>query len=350
MEIENNLLETSLQAIKEMNENKSKTEEIKRNAQVDIIEDEQENIEANKQIEPSILKISTVDTKELNNKEDIIWHDIQNANRSKKILTGILGGTEKTESGKYIAIVYYKEIRVIIPISEMMIDLANNDEIQDYGENVVRQNKIINNMLGCEIDFVIKGIDGKRRIVVASRKEAMLRKRQIFYMANNNNNPRITENRIVEARIIAVSEKVIRIDSFGVECSIPARDLTWEWLGDAREKFNVGDKIIIKINNIVCNAIDDIKIQADVKSITENTALKKLEQCKVQGKYIGTVTDIYKGAVFIKLNSGINAVAHSCYDSKMPGKKDNVSFVVTKIDEEKCTAVGIITRIIKQNI
>lgn len=350
MEIENNLLETSLQAIKEMNENKSKTEEIKGNAQIDIIEDEQENIETNEQIEPSILKISTVDTKESNNKEDIIWHDIQNANRSKKILTGTLGGTEKTEIGKYIAIVYYKEIRVIIPISEMMIDLSNNDEFQDYGENVVRQNKIINNMLGCEIDFVIKGIDGKRRIVVASRKEAMLRKRQIFYMSNNNNPPRITENRIVEARIIAVSEKVIRIDSFGVECSIPARDLTWEWLGDAREKFNVGDKIIIKINNIVCNAIDDIKIQADVKSITENTALKKLEQCKVQGKYIGTVTDIYKGAVFIKLNSGVNAVAHSCYDSKMPGKKDNVSFVVTKIDEENCTAVGIITRIIKQNI
>jgi small subunit ribosomal protein S1 len=34
----------------------------------------------------------------------------------------------------------------------------------------------------------------------------------------------------------------------------------------------------------------------------------------------------------------------------MPGKKDDVSFVVTKIDEENRVAVGSITRIIRQNI
>jgi hypothetical protein len=34
----------------------------------------------------------------------------------------------------------------------------------------------------------------------------------------------------------------------------------------------------------------------------------------------------------------------------MPGKKDDVSFAVTHIDEERGVAVGIITRIIKQNI
>ena len=31
-------------------------------------------------------------------------------------------------------------------------------------------------------------------------------------------------------------------------------------------------------------------------------------------------------------------------------EKDEVSFVVTKIDEERCVAVGLISRIIKQNI
>ena len=33
-----------------------------------------------------------------------------------------------------------------------------------------------------------------------------------------------------------------------------------------------------------------------------------------------------------------------------PGKKDDVSFVVTKLDEERSIAVGIITRIIRQNL
>ena len=56
------------------------------------------------------------------------------------------------------------------------------------------------------------------------------------------------------------------------------------------------------------------------------------------------------GVVFIRLNNGVNAVAHPCYDRRMPGKKDDVSFAVTRLDEERGIAVGIITRIIKQNL
>lgn len=40
-------------------------------------------------------------------KADLIWHDIQNAYRTRKILTGILGGIEKTEAGSLIAIIEY---------------------------------------------------------------------------------------------------------------------------------------------------------------------------------------------------------------------------------------------------
>ena len=59
--------------------------------------------------------------------------------------------------------------------------------------------------------------------------------------------------------------------------------------------------------------------------------------------------DIHKGTVFDRLELGVNAIAHSCYDSRTVGKKDKVSFVVTHINEERNVAVGIITRIIKQN-
>lgn len=52
----------------------------------------------------------------------------------------------------------------------------------------------------------------------------------------------------------------------------------------------------------------------------------------------------------VRLSNGVNAVAHSCYDRRTPGKKDDVSFVVTKLDEERSIAVGIITRIIRQNL
>ena len=71
---------------------------------------------------------------------------------------------------------------------------------------------------------------------------------------------------------------------------------------------------------------------------------------RVQSKYAGKVTDIHKGVVYIRLANGANAIAHSCYDRRMPGKKDDVSFAVTHIDADRGVAVGIITRIIKQNL
>ena len=245
---------------------------------------------------------------------------------------------------------YADKYRAVIPISEMMINLIQ-DETHDYGDFSLRQNKVLNNMLGSEIDFVIKGLDTKSRSIVASRKDAMLKKRQIFYFDQDSSGQnKIHEDRIVQARVIAVAEKVVRAEIFGVETSILARDLSFDWLGDARERFQVGEHILVRILAIQGDSPETLSIHADVKSVEGNTSKENLKNCRVQGKYAGTVEDIHKGTVFVRLELGVNAIAHSCYDSRTVGKKDKVSFVVTHIDEERNVAVGIITRIIKQNI
>ncbi len=290
---------------------------------------------------------SEVETPE--SREDTIWHELQNAYRTRKILTGNLGGIEKMDGGGTIAVIYYKDMRVVIPLAEMMINLVE-DEAHDYGELVQRQNKILGNMLGCEIDFIIKGLESASRSVVASRKDAMYKKRQIFYMPDAAGNSRVCEDRIVQARVIAVAEKVVRVEIFGTECSILARDLSWDWLGDATERFHVGEQILVRILSVKVRSLEDISVKADVKSVNGNTSKDNLSKCKIQGKYAGTVTDIHKGTVFVRLHIGVNAVAHSCYDNRMPGKKDDVSFVVTRIDADRNVAVGLISRIIKQNI
>lgn len=298
----------------------------------------------------SILTIDSdgaVETQE--NIKDTIWHDLQNAYRTKKILTGQLGGIERMEGGGIIAVVYYKKFRVAIPLTEMMIHLPE-DESHNYGELSQRQNKILGNMLGCEIDFIIKGLDNNSRSLVASRKDAMLKKRQIFYLPDANGNSRVCVDRVVQARVIAVAEKVVRVEIFGVETSILARDLSWDWLGNANEMFHVGDQILVRILNIAADDLEHISVRADVKSVNGDTSKANLSKCKIQGKYAGTITDIHKGTVFVRLSIGVNAIAHSCYDNRTPGKKDEVSFVVTRIDEERNVAVGLISRIIRQNI
>lgn len=300
----------------------------------------------------SILTIRSreeVETQE--DREDIIWHEIHNAYRTRRILTGQLGGMEQLDNRKTVAVVDYKGFRIIIPLKEMMINLGRSPSGQEYTELMLRQNKILGNMLGADIDFVVRGIDSKTRSVVASRREAMMRKRQIFYFdLDADGMYRVYEGRIVQARVIAVAEKVIRVEVFGVECSILARDLAWDWIGDAHERFAVGDEVLVRILSVRRESLEDLSIKADIKSTTENTDRDNLQKCRIQGKYAGKVTDVHKGVVYVRLSNGVNAVAHSCYDYRMPGKKDDVSFAVTRLDTERGVAVGIITRIIRQNL
>lgn len=283
--------------------------------------------------------------------EDITWHEIRNAYRTRRILTGKLGGIEQTDNHKTIAIVDYKGFRIVIPLKEMMIQFPRTASEQEYSEMMLRQNKILNNMLGADIDFIVRGIDSKTYSVVASRREAMLRKRQVFYLDTDLSGAyRIYEGRIVQARVIAVAEKVVRVEVFGVETSIMARDLAWDWIGDAHERFSVGDEILVRVQKIRRDSPEELSIRVDIKSISQNTSQDNLQKCRIQSKYVGKVTDVHKGVVYIRLSNGVNAVAHSCYDYRMPGKKDEVSFAVTRLDMERGVAVGIITRIIRQNL
>ena len=91
-------------------------------------------------------------------------------------------------------------------------------------------------------------------------------------------------------------------------------------------------------------------MKADIKSVSHNTNHDNLKKCRIQSRYAGKVTDVYKGVIYIRLSNGVNTVAHFCYDYRTPGKKDDVSFAVTRLDEERGAAIRIITRIIRQNL
>ena len=300
---------------------------------------------------PAILTVDAGDKIESEeDKENTLWHEIQNAYRTRKILSGNISGLETTETGGVITVVDYKDLRVAIPLDET-VALDDPDYINAFGGIQERLSKIAGSMLGADIDFIIKGIDNKSRSIVASRKEAMLRKRKIFYFdLDDSEKPKISAGSIVQARILSATERGLRIEAFGAECPIFSRFLSYAWLGDVRDRYKVGDKILVKITKITGDSPEKLSIQANIKGAMPNTTAEDLKKCREQGKYAGKVIEIFNGIVFIRLNVGVNAVAHSCRDERMPGKKDIVAFVVTKIDEEKRVAVGMITKIIRQHV
>lgn len=261
----------------------------------------------------------------------------------------MLGGIEKLESGWVVAVIQYKGYRVIIPMEEMMINLEGDG--RENADTVNRQTRLANNMLGAEIDFIVRDMDQKTRSIVASRKEAMLRKRQLFYFTEGTDgHPMVRPGRIVEARVIAVAPKAVRLEVFGVECSLKARDMAWEWMVDANDKFANGDIVLVKVLKMTAESPENMRVEVSAKEAQPDTNRENLMRLRRQGKYVGKITDVYKGTYFIHLNNGVNAVAHSCNTASLPGRKDEVGFVVTRINDETQVAEGIITRVIKRNM
>jgi len=283
---------------------------------------------------------------------DAIWHEIKNSHVSGTHLTGILGKVENIENGNVTAVIDYKGQRIVIPIGEMMIALE-----RPVGEREVvykdRLARILNRMMGAEIDFVVRGIagSGKERVAVASRKSAMLRLRRRYYFLNTSNGkPQVYPDRVVEARVTAVSQMAIRVEVFGVETSIRNRDLSWGYLGDARDRYSVGDIVQVRVTRVNGDSPESLGIRADIRSLTVDTTRDRLMTLKPQTNCMGKITDIRQGVMFISLVDGVRAISHRCFDNRKPGRGDDVLFVVTKIDEESGTALGIISRIVKRNI
>ena len=106
-------------------------------------------------------RVLTIDARdEIQTDEDreaIIWHDIQNSHRTRRILTGMLDGVEKTESGLTLAVVNYRGFRVAIPVKEMMLYTGKTPSGREFMELMDQLNRILNARLGSEIDFIVKG-------------------------------------------------------------------------------------------------------------------------------------------------------------------------------------------------
>ena len=284
-------------------------------------------------------------------RDELVWHALRTSHITGHILTGTLDGVERTESGMTIAVVIYQGFRVAIPLKEMLFQPEPIPHGAEHRALVERQNRILASMLGAEIDFIVRGLDKNTRSVVASRRAAMLRKRQTFYLdTDDSGRPLIYEGRVVQARVVGVTDKLLRVEVFGVECAILARDLSDAWMGDARDTYSVGDRVLVRVRTIDNSDPNCLSITADVRSVSGATSRDALKQCSLQCRYAGQVTDARNGVIYIRLNNGANAIAHTCLDRRLPGRRDEVSFAVTRLDQERGVAVGIITRVIKQHL
>lgn len=296
-----------------------------------------------------VLKVNLDEEESQDDEFETQWNEIVTFYRTRRLVPVTITGIEKTQLAGHVVVTYYKNQRILVPLTEMLIFLSDEPNT-DYSQ-FERLERICSTMLGAEIDVIIKGIDKKTESVVASRRDAMMRKREKFYLTPLSDGlPHIREGRVVEARIIGVTQLVARLEVFGVETTLGASELSWDWLPNVSDKFSVGDKLNVLIKEIRGDKADNLKIIADAKSITVNTSMENISKCTVQNRYVGVITNVRNGIAYLRLKVGVNAIAHTNYDRRTPAKGDMVSFVITRINTEYGNVAGIITKIIKQSI
>lgn len=285
---------------------------------------------------------------------DLVWHELENAQRTGHILTGKLSGVERTPLGMDLAVIIFKGVRVLVPLKEMGVHTGPVPSGLEYTRWAIGIVKILSSRQNFDVDFLVRGFgareDNGERFALGSRRDAMRRKRKRFYLDTDElGSHLIEEGSLVQARVVAVAEKSVRLEVFGVECAVSASGVSRLWVSSVRSKYAVGDLITVRVTKIERTSGGDVAIRVDARDVFGDEA-DNLHLCQRNGRYVGEVTGINKGVFFIRLDIGVNAVSHECRDMRMPGRKDTVSLTVTRLDEKNGVALGIINRIIKQNL
>jgi predicted RNA-binding protein with RPS1 domain len=244
----------------------------------------------------------------------------------------------------HMATVMHGPYIVYIPVEKFTntdmeaLNTVQNGALSARGFPEVTVDKTIENYfrvrIGAEINYIVDEIPTDDRgntneIVSGDRVKAMRRQRIYYWYGKINDDVDFMKvGDIVEARVISVSGGGMHIEIFGVETHIDAKDLSWDYVSDARKLYSVGDKVNVKIMEIERNEENDYAIhyKASVRKAMEDPRQSEMARKKYYsgGIYRGEVTNISLGknkenpGVFVKLEDGISCRCPLPYGDVFP--------------------------------
>ena len=257
--------------------------------------------------------------------------ELMRSKEEKRILTGKIIGIEDEYyklKGENIscAIVWYENIKILIPNTHLGIDKANKSTIRG--------------MLGAEIDFIIIEIDVLSNIAIASRKDAMQLRSELEL-------PKLKVNDTVRVRILAVGVKHIIVELYGKEVIMKADKLQHTYILNCKDLYNPGGYLKVRIKNI---DVEKGIFELSAKEFITNPYKNIRKYITEGGEYTAKVIAFPKG------NSGVIAqlditnitclIRIPARFNSYPHYMDNVLIKITEIKEEKKLIYGYLIRVI----
>ncbi len=289
----------------------------------------------------SIDERPTVETEADKAKNDLL--DLLESQKTGRILTGPIQGVERPADNpsRSLAVIYHGEFKVMIPAEEAVEPPA--DYRGRLPEDVLHY--MLTKRLGAEVDYIVKGIDPKSGLAVASRLEAMKSKRKAYYLGTDRDGNNLLYSGVcAEARIVSAIRAGIFVDLFGLEIYIPLRELSYQRWMDAAAYFQPGQRILVKVLEVDRSDRNQIKATASVKQAGENPYEKALRRYSVGNRYVGTVSMVDTNGVFVALDGGIDCLC-SYPKRGRPPRGSRVTVRILGINNDSNRIWGAITHI-----
>lgn len=248
--------------------------------------------------------------------EKIIWQNINSSKERGKILTGKIIAIEiekMKENFITCAIVDFKGIKVLIPATEITED-SKNDK------------KLLRNMMGAEIKFIIVEADRISLKAVGSRIKAMQKIKEINFK-------KLVVGDKVYSKVIGIWKKYIRIECVGMDFIIKAQDLQYGYVEDVSKIYKINEQIKVAIKDI---NEENKSIKVSVKDLLEDPFKNIRKDYTEKGEYLATITGYTDNGIFANITQGVDTVCTlpTWLDAPpLPG--DKVIIKIYKIVPEK---------------
>ena len=248
--------------------------------------------------------------------EKIIWQNINSSKERGKILIGkiIAIETEKMKDTDITcAIVDFKGIKVLIPATEIIKD-GKNDK------------KILRNMMGAEIKFIIIEADKISSKAVGSRIKAMERIQEI-------NLKKLEVGDKVYGKVVGVWRKYIRIEALGMDFIMQAKDLQYGYVEDVSKIYKINEQIKVVIKEI---SEENKSIKISVKDLLEDPFKNIRKDFTEKGEYLATITGYTDNGIFANIAQGVDTVCTlPTWLDRPPFPGEKVIIKIYKIVPEK---------------
>ena len=218
----------------------------------------------------------------------IIWQNVNSSKERGKILSGKVIAIEiEKMKDEYItcAIVDFKGIKVLVPATEITSD-SNNDK------------KLMRNMMGAEIKFIIIEADKISSKAIGSRIKAMERLQEI-------NIKKVEVGDKIYAKVIGVWKKYIRIECLGIDFIMKAQDLQYGYVEDLSKMYKVNEQIKVVIKEI---SEESKKVKISVKDLLEDPFKSIRKDFTEKGEYLATITGYTDNGIFANIAQGVDTI------------------------------------------